>query len=105
MADDMARAGLPAPTTLRVDGGMVRNEWFLQNLSDCLNLPVERPALAETTALGAAYLAGIQAGVFGGLNDVSRAWRCNARFEPNLDERVRSEGYERWRGAVARVLT
>ena len=60
----MKRAGLRAPKALKVDGGMVRNDWFCQRLADLTGLPVDRPKVTETTALGAAYLAGLAAGLF-----------------------------------------
>ena len=68
--------------SLRVDGGLVANNWAMQFLSDILALPVERPKLTETTALGAAYLAGLDAGVFGGLDEIEDLWQRERRFEP-----------------------
>jgi len=105
MARDMTAAGLSAPEALRVDGGMVANDWFCQNLADLIGRPVDRPAVTETTALGAAYLAGLGAGLFPSLEGVASAWRLERRFEPSLAASVRDARYSRWKDAVARVLT
>lgn len=103
MAADLAAAGEPAPHALRVDGGMVVNNWFCQNLADLTARVIERPVVTETTALGAAYLAGLQAGVFDSLDDIAQAWRLDRRFEPRLAEGLRNARYTRWKEAVARV--
>lgn len=89
--------------TLRVDGGMVANDWFCQCLADTLGVSVERPRVIETTALGAAYLAGMGAGLYGGLEDIAAAWRCERRFEPRMDEKLRARNYAGWQAAVERV--
>ncbi len=95
--------------TLRVDGGMVANNWVLQRLADILGVAVERPVVAETTALGAAYLAGLEDGFFGSgdhlLDALSQAWDSEARFEPQMSEAEREDGYAGWLDAVARVRT
>jgi glycerol kinase len=103
MARDMADAGLGAPTAIKVDGGMVRNDWFCQRLADLTGLPVERPNVTETTALGAAYLAGLGSGVFGDFRDISNAWALDRRFAPQLGAHGRDALYEGWRGAVERI--
>lgn len=104
VADDMrAEAPDTALGTLRVDGGMVVNDWLCQFLADMLDRPVERPAVVETTALGAAYLAGLAAGVYGSLDAVAQAWRLERRFEPQLPIAERQRLLEGWRRAVARV--
>lgn len=95
-------AGLEAGT-LRVDGGMVANDWFCQFLADTLAVPVERPQVIETTALGAAYLAGMGAGLYNGLEDIAAAWQCERRFEPQMAEAERERLYAGWQQAVARV--
>ena len=100
MRGGAAEAGLG---TLRVDGGMVVNDWLCQFLADMLDRPVERPAVVETTALGAAYLAGLAAGVFGSLDEIARAWRLERRFEPRLPPAERARLLDGWRRAVARV--
>ena len=89
--------------TLRVDGGMVVNDWLCQFLADMLGRPVERPAVVETTALGAAYLAGLAAGLYGSLDDVAAAWRLDRRFEPAMAPGARDRLLAGWRRAVARV--
>ena len=99
-----ADAGLAA-TALRVDGGMVGNDWLLQFLADITELPVERPDVTETTALGAAYLAGMAAGIYPGMTELERFWRRQARFEPKMAPALRDELYAGWRKAVAAVLT
>lgn len=89
--------------SLRVDGGMVVNNWLLQFLADILNVPVERPTVTETTALGAAFLAGLQAGVFSSFDDVRRRWRRDATFNPDLRADERERLLEGWHRAVERV--
>lgn len=103
MAADLAAAGEPAPHALRVDGGMVVNDWFCQNLADLTGRVIERPVVTETTALGAAYLAALAAGVFTTTEDIAHAWRLDRRFEPAMGEDQRDARYERWKQAVARV--
>jgi glycerol kinase len=105
MAADMRAAGLGQPKALKVDGGMVRNDWFCQRLADLTGLAVERPKITETTALGAAYLAGLAAGVFASFDDISRAWSLDRRFDPVLAKPARDLAYEGWMKAVARVRT
>lgn len=96
--------GMP-PVALRVDGGMVENDWAMQFLADILDLPVERPEVTETTALGAACLAGLETGYFGSLEEVTRAWRVERRFEPAMGAGRREALYGGWQDAVGRVLT
>jgi glycerol kinase len=93
------------PLKLRVDGGLVANDWAMQFLSDMLALPVERPVVSETTALGAAYLAGLEAGVFGGLEEIEEHWQRERLFSPAMPEARREELYSGWRTAVRRVLS
>ncbi len=98
MADDGA-----VSEVLRVGGGMTRNAWFLQRLADLTGAMVERPAVEETTALGAASLAGMQAGVLGGPSDIAKRWSASARHEPIMDDAVRAALYEGWQDAVGRI--
>jgi glycerol kinase len=98
MADDGIR-----PSVIRVDGGMVANNWFLQFLADVLDTPVERPGNVESTVLGAAYLAGYQAGMFGSLADIGSLWHLDARFEPAMDASRREQLLGGWQEAVRRV--
>lgn len=104
MAADMKAASIESPRALRVDGGMVANNWFVQNLTDILDCPIERPMVTETTALGAAYLAGMQIGFYGSLADVAANWRRDAAFSPKMPEPEREVRYARWKQAVARIL-
>jgi glycerol kinase len=99
MTDD----GGVAPTALRVDGGMVANDWLMQFLANILNLPVERPTVTETTALGAAALAGLTTGLYSSTEDIARRWQRDRRFEPDMEEGQRQTLYAGWRNAIARV--
>ncbi len=101
----MAADGAEAPSALRVDGGLSVNGWAMQFLSDILALPVERPEVTETTALGAAYLAGLQAGLYADTDTVGAKWRRAARFEPRLDAATRERRYAGWLDAVQRTRT
>jgi len=94
-----------APTELRVDGGMVVNDWLAQCLADTVRLPVVRPRNVETTALGAAYLAGLGAGLYGSLDEIGRLWRAEARFTPAVDAERADRLYAGWKEAVRRVLS
>ncbi|WP_372964800.1 glycerol kinase GlpK [Marinobacter sp.] len=89
--------------SLRVDGGMVVNDWVMQFLSDILNVPVDRPRVTETTALGAAYLAGLQVGVFEDLEQIADMWECERRFRPAMKPALRESLYAGWLDAVERV--
>jgi glycerol kinase len=95
----------PGAQALRVDGGMAANAWFCQFLADILEAPVERPVMLETTALGAAYLAGLAIGVFSDFKAIAKAWTRGARFEPHMDRAERARLIEGWRDAVRRTLT
>ena len=103
MAADMKRAGLGAPKRLKVDGGMVKNDWFCQRLADLAGLPVDRPKVTETTALGAAYLAGLAAGVFADTKDIAAHWALDRSFVPALKRLQRDTLYAGWKEAVRRV--
>jgi glycerol kinase len=103
MARDMESAHVPSPKTLKVDGGMVRNDWFCQRLADLTGLPVERSKVIETTALGAAYLAGLAAGIFRDEADIAQRRALERRFEPSLAAVVRNSMYSGWNAAVARI--
>jgi len=94
-----------AQSVLRVDGGMSASNWFMQRLSDALGVPVDRPAVSESTAMGAAYLAGLQANVYPAPDQFSRSWRLGASFRPQWDEATRTAKMAGWRDAVARTLT
>lgn len=102
LLEAMAKDAL-APTELRVDGGMVVNDWLTQSLADLLQLPVVRPETVETTALGAAFLAGLTAGVYASLDDIASRWRAQARFAPQMDRARADALHKGWCEAVARV--
>jgi glycerol kinase len=103
MRSDMGGSGIPDAASLRVDGGMTANGWFLQRLADILGERVEVAANAETTALGAAYLAGQAAGLYGSQADLQREWLASRVFEPRMTGTERDARYAGWRDAVARV--
>lgn len=92
-----------ASATLRVDGGMVGNDWMVQFLADILAMPVDRPQVMETSALGAAYLAGSRVGFYPSPAEFSSLWQRNQRFEPRLDAAERAALLSAWDDAVARV--
>ncbi|MGC9370344.1 MAG: glycerol kinase GlpK [Paracoccaceae bacterium] len=89
---------------LRVDGGMSASDWTMQFLADILGAPVDRPGVLETTALGAAWLAGMRAGVYPGMEGFAKGWELERRFEPAMDETRREERYAAWKQAVRRTL-
>ena len=90
--------------TLRVDGGMAVNDWLLQFLSDMLNIEVQRPTCIETSALGAAYFAGLQIGMYQSLAEISNQWQMNSRFRPTMPAQKRDNLYHGWKRAIRRVL-
>jgi glycerol kinase len=89
---------------LRVDGGAARNDLLMQMQADCLGIPVVRPAVTETTALGAAYLAGLATGFWSGLDEIDATWRMERRFDPSIPDDQRLERLSRWQRAVQRAL-
>ena len=93
-----------APARLRVDGGMVANDWLCQDLADMLDMVVERPRVIETTALGAAMLAGVGAGLFGSLAEAQSMWHADRVFEPNLSADVRTSRRAGWAHAMRQTL-
>jgi glycerol kinase len=103
MRRDMAAAGLSRLRALKVDGGMVANDWFCQRLADLTGLAVERPKVTETTALGAAYLAGLGAGFFKNEKDIAARWALDRRFKPVMKKAQRDHLYTGWQQAVSRV--
>ena len=104
LIDAMAKDWRSAPNALRVDGGMAANDWVMQFLADQLAIEVRRPAVTETTALGAAFLAGIGAGLYASTADIARLWDCDRVFAPALDDARRDALYAGWTDAVRRVL-
>lgn len=101
MAED---AGHPI-AEIRVDGGMVRNDWICQFITDIVGTPVLRPTIVETTALGAAYLAGLQAGIFPSLDAIRQSWQCERTFTPAMPSAQKESLYAGWKKAVGQVLT
>ena len=93
------------PTRLRVDGGMVQNNWLCQFLADTLDIIVERPLVTETTALGAAYLAGLQIGLFDSLADISTKWQADREFHAEMESSQRNLLLANWHEAVIKVKT
>ena len=91
-------------TVIRADGGMTANDWAMQFLADILDAPVDRPTVRETTALGAAFLAGWQAGLLAGPEAIAKAWKLDRRFKPAMAGAEREERYRGWRHAVARTI-
>ena len=104
MRADWPRAA-DAATVLRVDGGMSASDATMQFLADILAAPVDRPVVMETTALGAAYLAGLAAGLCPGLDGFAAQWRLDRRFQPCMDAATRERKYTGWQDAVRRTLT
>jgi glycerol kinase len=91
------------PDTLRVDGGMARNDFVLQNLADLLGCRVDRPRVTETTALGVAWLAGLHMGVHESLEGIASHWQLDRSFTPQKDKPWRDERYALWQDAVRRT--
>jgi len=101
-ADGAAGAG---EAVLRVDGGMSASDWTMQYLADIIGAPVDRPKVLETTAMGAAWLAGMHVGVYQGQAEFAANWALEQRFMPKMAEQERSAAYTRWKSAVAATLT
>ncbi len=91
------------PTLIRVDGGMVANNWLLNFLSNILAATVDRPEIIETTALGVAYLAGLKAGIYQSTDELAKMWHCEQRFTPTIDNKERNLLYGKWLDAVKKV--
>jgi glycerol kinase len=88
---------------LKVDGGMAENSWLLNFVSDMLSITVKRPEIVETTALGVAYLAGLQAGTFSSMDELSMLWRCEKSFSSEISDEQRNRLYAQWQRAVSKV--
>ena len=104
LVSSMAEDGI-SPGVIRVDGGMVTNDWFLQFLADILDTPVERPVNVESTVLGAAYLAAFGAGILQGSEQISEYWQCQSRFDPAMSSDHRERLLAGWKAAVSRIRT
>ncbi|MDR7096873.1 glycerol kinase GlpK [Hydrogenophaga laconesensis] len=101
--DAVAAGGVPV-SELRVDGGACANDLLMQIQADLLGIPVVRPAVIETTALGAAYLAGLHSGVYGGLDELSKQWRAERTFHPTLSRERAAEKMAQWEHAVRQTV-
>ena len=97
--------GASTELVLRVDGGMVASDWTMQRLADIIDAPVGRPTVLETTALGAAYLAGLQSGIYPEPNQFAQHWSLEKRFVPAMGSVRRQKKIACWKNAVARTLT
>ncbi len=104
LLEAIRRDGLQ-PRQLRVDGGMVNNNWLCGFLADVLGVAVERPVNTETTALGAAFLAGLQTGMYASLDEIASTWQSDRLFEPSLDGQKRAGLLRSWSSAVSKVKT
>jgi glycerol kinase len=101
--ESMRKDGLK-PSRVKVDGGMVSNNWFTQFLSDILKINITRPKINETTALGAAYIAGYQIGIFKSFKDIKRNWKKNRDFKPKLNKTYRNKLLPGWKQALKKTL-
>jgi glycerol kinase len=102
MCADWPEAG---DAVLRVDGGLSANDWAMQFLADMLGAPVDRPAGVDTTALGAAWLAGRKAGIYPDAAGFAATWARDHRFDPAMDSATRDAAYARWQRAVTATLS
>ena len=93
------------PKLIKVDGGMVKNNWFSQFLADIINTKVLRPKVNETTALGAAFMAGLQIGVYKSLNDIAKNWQADKSFNPKIHNSIRNNLIEGWGKAIKKTLS
>ena len=91
--------------TLRVDGGMSASDWAMQFLSDIIGAPVDRPKIRETTALGAAWLAGMHVGLYPDQATFAAQWVCETEFVPEMDDAMRQDKYVSWKKAVNATLS
>ena len=99
----MKKDGLK-PNLIKVDGGMVKNKWFSQFLSNVINTKVIRPKVQETTALGAAFMAGLKIGVYKSLSDISKNWKIDQKFIPKISKRSRTNLLKGWEQAIRKTL-
>ncbi|MFA6782682.1 MAG: FGGY-family carbohydrate kinase, partial [Sedimentibacter sp.] len=91
-------------TVLKVDGGASANNFLMQFQSDILNVDIERPDITETTALGAAYLAGLATGFWKSKGEVIQNWNMNKKFKPSINDDERNKLYKGWKKAVGRIM-
>jgi glycerol kinase len=93
------------PKVVKIDGGMVNNNWFTQYLADIVNVKIHRPKVNETTALGAAFMAGLKIGVYKSLKDISNKWKIDRSFSPKMKNSKRKKLLKGWSQAIKKVLT
>ena len=93
------------PKLIKVDGGMVKNNWFSQFLADVINIKVLRPKVNETTALGAAFMAGLQIGVYKSLKDISKNWKTDKSFNSKMNNYHRKNLIKGWKAAINKTLS
>ena len=105
LIEAMRRDFVGEATVMRVDGGMAASDWAMQRLADIIAAPVDRPSITETTALGAAWLAGMAAGVWPDKEGFAASWQRDRRFEPQMEDAERRRRLASWSDAVARTLT
>ena len=105
LIEAMVADGCAEPAAIRVDGGMTANSWLCQFIANVTEVPVERPDNLETTALGAAFHAGLATGVWSGLDEISRTWAARDRFEPAMAPDLRETLLAGWKDAVNRTLS
>ena len=91
-------------TVLRVDGGMAASDWTMQCLADILDSTIDRPVITETTALGAAYLAGHQTGFYGSPDEFAKSWKLDRRFTPGMNAETRMKKIAGWKAAIEQTL-
>jgi glycerol kinase len=96
--------GTQGSAALRVDGGMSASDWTMQFLSDITGAQVDRPIVLETTAMGAAWLAGYKAGIYPSQEDFARTWALESSFTPQMSQDIRTEKYSAWKRAVAATI-
>ena len=92
------------PKLVKVDGGMVMNNWFSQYLADIINVKVLRPKVNETTALGAAFMAGLKIGVYKSLKEIAKQWSLDKKFLPKVNRKFRKKVLKGWNNAIKRTL-
>ncbi len=105
LLDAVAKDAAAKPTAIRIDGGMSANDWFCQFLADILDVPVQRSMNLETTALGAAFLAGLATGLWSDTDAIARTWRERDCFKPDMASERRGALVAGWKAAIRRTLT
>ena len=103
LLNSMKNDGLK-PKLIKIDGGMVKNNWFSQFLSNLISIRVYRSRVEDATALGSAFIAGLRIGVFKSLNDISRKWKIDRKFNPKIKDTLRKELLSGWSQAIRKTL-